>query len=213
MNAWMRSSAYCSWQACHAANGRGILGEVEIHVFELLGRRTSGEPTREDVLAVLAQLDPPESYAPEGFDRRMLREAGSAARRREPQLSLMAVGKRGGRRVCRTGAPCERVCFRRRAFDADRGAGDPGGIDRWLLQPGVHPSFAGIALRHASGAVRQVAYPAAGDQFHRALSFAVLGEFMVLAGITIAFVALNGAIIYAAWRAYSTGFQPARETP
>ena len=33
---------------------RGILGEVEMHVFELLGRRTTGEPTREDVLAVLA---------------------------------------------------------------------------------------------------------------------------------------------------------------
>jgi hypothetical protein len=68
---------------------RSILVELEAHVFELLGRRTTDEPTRADVLAVLAGLDPPESYAPEGFDRRLLEPAWPASR--------AAVVTRGGR--------------------------------------------------------------------------------------------------------------------
>jgi hypothetical protein len=43
---------------------RSIVGEVEIQIFELLARRTQS-PTEEDVLAVLASLDPPESYIPD----------------------------------------------------------------------------------------------------------------------------------------------------
>jgi HAAS len=42
-----------------------IVREVESQIFELLQERTSDEPTREDVLAVLARLDPPEAYLPE----------------------------------------------------------------------------------------------------------------------------------------------------
>src|SRR4051794_22333490 len=71
---------------------RGIVGEVEAQVFELLSRRTAGEPARADVLAVLGQLDPPESYAPEGFDVRPEAVGRAAARRpRGPRPSALAV--------------------------------------------------------------------------------------------------------------------------
>jgi hypothetical protein len=42
-----------------------IVREVELQVYELLQERDSTELTRDDVLAVLAQLDPPEAYLPE----------------------------------------------------------------------------------------------------------------------------------------------------
>jgi hypothetical protein len=42
-----------------------IVREVESQIFELLGERNSDELTREDVLAVLARLDPPEAYLPD----------------------------------------------------------------------------------------------------------------------------------------------------
>ncbi|MGD9644856.1 MAG: hypothetical protein AB7U73_04035 [Pirellulales bacterium] len=67
----------------------GIVGEVETQIFELLARRTSGEPTRDDVLAVLSQLDPPESYAPEGFT---MRSGAAAPAPRQPRTSALAVG-------------------------------------------------------------------------------------------------------------------------
>jgi hypothetical protein len=44
-----------------------IVHEVESQIFELLTERVgeSSEPTREDILAVLARLDPPEAYMPD----------------------------------------------------------------------------------------------------------------------------------------------------
>src|SRR5262245_61484799 len=45
----------------------GIVEEVEAQIYEMLARRADGPPTRQDVLAVLAALDPPEAYAPEGY--------------------------------------------------------------------------------------------------------------------------------------------------
>jgi hypothetical protein len=63
-----------------------IVEEVEAQVFEMLARRGAGELTRADVLAVLAALDPPEAYAPEGY-RRLVREQP-----REPRPSLLAIG-------------------------------------------------------------------------------------------------------------------------
>lgn len=42
-----------------------IVSEVETQIFELLSERGDDEPTRDDVLAVLARLDPPEAYVPE----------------------------------------------------------------------------------------------------------------------------------------------------
>jgi HAAS len=43
-----------------------VVREVEGQIHELLGERGSDDLTREDVLAVLARLDPPEAYLPEG---------------------------------------------------------------------------------------------------------------------------------------------------
>jgi len=43
----------------------GIVSEVEAQIFELLSERGTDELTRDDVLAVLARLDPSEAYIPE----------------------------------------------------------------------------------------------------------------------------------------------------
>jgi hypothetical protein len=42
-----------------------IVREVEAQVFELLQERDLGELSRDDVLTVLARLDPPEAYIPD----------------------------------------------------------------------------------------------------------------------------------------------------
>ena len=42
-----------------------MVREVEGQIYELLGERGGHELDREDVLAVLAKLDPPEAYLPE----------------------------------------------------------------------------------------------------------------------------------------------------
>jgi hypothetical protein len=72
----------------------GIVQEVESQVYELLARRNAGEPSRHDVREVLASLDPPEAYAPEGYRHRLHR------RRREvppePQPSLLAIAAAAG---------------------------------------------------------------------------------------------------------------------
>src|SRR5262245_55466496 len=41
-----------------------VVSEVEAQIFELLSRR-GDEPSRDDVLAVLSELDPPEAYLPD----------------------------------------------------------------------------------------------------------------------------------------------------
>ena len=52
--------------------GRGerlaIVREVESQIDELLGEREEGELSREDVLAVLGRLDPPEAYLPDELE-------------------------------------------------------------------------------------------------------------------------------------------------
>jgi hypothetical protein len=52
--------------------GRGerlaIVREVESQIDELLGERETDELSREDVLAVLGQLDPPEAYLADGLE-------------------------------------------------------------------------------------------------------------------------------------------------
>jgi hypothetical protein len=45
---------------------QNILDDVETQIVEMLAARTHGRPTVEDVKAVIAELDPPESYASEG---------------------------------------------------------------------------------------------------------------------------------------------------
>ncbi len=72
---------------------RHIVGEVETQIFELLSRR--GETfTREEVVAVLNSLDPPESYIPEEFRGRLTDATvqPAPARPKGPRVSKMAVG-------------------------------------------------------------------------------------------------------------------------
>ena len=176
---------------------RGILGEVEMHVFELLGRRTTGEPTREDVLAVLAQLDPPESYAPEGFDRRMLNDTWSATRRREPQLSFMAVGSAAIGVFIASALAVSAIVF----------------DDATLIYLGVFAllvvSIVGccsLVRIHRSkgwlygirpGLFATLLFPLLAVNCFAALSLSVLEEIAIFAVVGFAFVTLNGAIIYA----------------
>src|ERR1700730_5334455 len=47
------------------AERMAIVREVESQIHELLGERDTPEPSREDVLAVLARLAPPEASLPE----------------------------------------------------------------------------------------------------------------------------------------------------
>jgi hypothetical protein len=81
--------------------GRGerlaIVREVESQIDELLGERETDELSREDVLAVLGQLDPPEAYLAdevEGERRVEMRTAAPQAERVERQ-----GGRRGAARA------------------------------------------------------------------------------------------------------------------
>jgi hypothetical protein len=55
-----------------------IVREVESQIFELLAERNSDELTREDVLAVLGRLDPPEAYLPDEASTDPLPRRGAA---------------------------------------------------------------------------------------------------------------------------------------
>jgi hypothetical protein len=61
-----------------------IVREVEAQIFEQLHERGTGEFSRDDVLAVLGRLDPPEAYLPE--------EEGE----RGPVLSRLSTAPRSG---------------------------------------------------------------------------------------------------------------------
>jgi hypothetical protein len=56
-----------------------IVKDVETQIFDILQESGTDEPTREDVLAALARLDPPEAYLPEDGE---MTEAGPAVVRR-----------------------------------------------------------------------------------------------------------------------------------
>lgn len=188
---------------------RGIAGEVEAHVFELLGRRTSGEPTREDVLAVISQLDPPESYAPDGFDRRMLEAGWSAARRREPRVSLPAVSSAAiGALVAPALALSEvlsgndevTILFALALLAVSIvGCSSLVRIHRsqgWLY--GMRPALFAALL-----------FPLLALNCMAAIGVIALGELAVMLGLAIAFLTFNGAIIYVAWRFCSIGYSRA----
>jgi hypothetical protein len=59
------------------ADRLAIVGEVEAQIVDMLQRHDPGEPTREDVLAILGRLIPPEAFLPEHGAG----EAGSGERR------------------------------------------------------------------------------------------------------------------------------------
>src|SRR5207302_1932711 len=72
---------------------RHIVSEVETQVFELLARR-GDNPIREDVVAVLASLDPAESYVPEELSGRAAAASVppvAPAPPRGPRISRLAL--------------------------------------------------------------------------------------------------------------------------
>ena len=58
---------------------RSVVEEVENQILEMLSRLEVDELTRADVLAVLAKLDPPEAYVPEGPPVRLPSTTAAAA--------------------------------------------------------------------------------------------------------------------------------------
>jgi hypothetical protein len=72
-----------------------IVGEVESQIHELLGEREADDLSREDVLAVLARLDPPEAYLPEDSP------TDSAPTGREPIRPVVRSIQQGNQRVAR----------------------------------------------------------------------------------------------------------------
>src|SRR5271166_1244843 len=72
-----------------------IVREVESQIFELLGARNNDELTREDVLAVLGRLDPPEAYLPDEPRTELLprREAATALPRQPLRARNTWTGK------------------------------------------------------------------------------------------------------------------------
>ena len=64
-----------------------------MQILDLLAEHARAEPTREDVLAVLARLDPPEAYLPERDD------APATPVVRRASLAPRATGGRGGARA------------------------------------------------------------------------------------------------------------------
>jgi hypothetical protein len=75
-----------------------VVREVEGQIYELLGERPGNELDREDVLAVLAQLDPPEAYVPEegGYEAAAVllpaRAAGRSSRGAAEAKAAKVVG-------------------------------------------------------------------------------------------------------------------------
>ncbi len=75
-----------------------IVREVEAQIFEQLHERGADEPSREDVLAVLGRLDPPEAYLPEEAG-----EAGPVPARTSsrPRVSQSQPVRRGDSRAAK----------------------------------------------------------------------------------------------------------------
>ena len=72
---------------------QSIVEEVQNQILEMLSRRGEAEPTRQDVLAVLAQLDPPEAYVPEDAPARPATEGVAAAARSTVESSVAAASQ------------------------------------------------------------------------------------------------------------------------
>jgi hypothetical protein len=68
---------------------RNIVEEVETQIFELLTRR-GPSPTEEDVLSVLAAIDPPEAYLPEEARERPVVVTATPASAAGPRIEWRA---------------------------------------------------------------------------------------------------------------------------
>jgi hypothetical protein len=188
-----------------------IVEEVEAQVFEMLARRNAGEPTRADVLAVLAALDPPEAYAPEGYRRQLVAEQP-----REPRPSLLAVGS-----AALTALHLPMTALLVFALKEDI---DHGGL-AWLIMafmvlfvPTVLTLCGAVALwRILRSRGWLYGLPAA---FFAATLFplllfngllvtavVVLEAIAVYAVLGLAFLALNVAAVYFGWKLTSAGYQ------
>jgi hypothetical protein len=77
---------------------QAIVAEVESQIFDMLDGRDPSGWTREDVLAVLARLDPPEAYLPDPDDVGAAPAARAPAGRPERSTgpAPAATGKLGG---------------------------------------------------------------------------------------------------------------------
>ena len=78
-----------------------IVGEVEAQIHERLSELDSDEPSREDLLAVLSRLDPPEAYVPEGTEPNISRAFDSPVMSRADSRAPTAeidprIGKAAG---------------------------------------------------------------------------------------------------------------------
>jgi hypothetical protein len=192
---------------------RGIISEVESHVFELLARRTTGEPTREDVLAVLAQLDPPESYAPEGFDRRKLNETFAPPKPREPELSLLAAG-----------SAVAGVFLLLVVIMSVLGGAD-GALMMLeataLLAISIVGAWSLVRIQRSNGwlygtrpaLISALVFPLAAANCIAILLVASMGPVAAFLGMAIVFLAFNGAMIYGAWRMCEKLAPPRRKAP
>jgi hypothetical protein len=69
-----------------------IVREVEAQIFEQLHERGADEPSREDVLAVLGRLDPPEAYLPEEAGEAVQIPARTSSRPRASQSQPVRSG-------------------------------------------------------------------------------------------------------------------------
>jgi hypothetical protein len=80
------------------AERREIVQSVEDQILELLSRRSEVEPTRDSVLTVLAEIDPPEAYVPADCaphygvqTPRSSRPALTSSTERSPQVAPLAI--------------------------------------------------------------------------------------------------------------------------
>jgi hypothetical protein len=194
-----------------------IVEEVETQVYEILARRTEGEPARADVLAVLASLDPPEAYAPEGYRDRLARR-DEEDRPRVPQPCLLAVGSAAGGVLILLLSLVLGYLL----------AGDGGELALLLGALVLLPGLAGVTtggvlairrIRHSGGWL--FGLPVA---LFAALLFPLLmlnglliaavvlfQEIGLIAAAGLALVAANGYLVYHAWKAVSAGYR--RATP
>jgi len=186
---------------------RGILDELEAHVHELLGRRNTGQPTAQDVTAVLAQLDPPESYAPEGFDPAALHAAWALPRPREPRLSLGAASSAVAGALLLPVLAIDILVEHEQLLFV---------LAMALVVVSLVGCFSLARIQRSGGwlyGLRPALFAALLFPLLLANWLAVVGisafdELGVFLGLAIAFLTLNTAIVYTAWRLCRLGLRP-----